>query len=87
MCDHPERACRGFPASVFYPDGRGSGIYDIARQVCGSCPIQAMCLEWALETGQLFGMWGGRSPAQRSRMVGRTARETTRLQKAGQKLI
>lgn len=30
-----------------------------AQAICGACPVRAECLEWAAETGQLYGIWGG----------------------------
>jgi WhiB family redox-sensing transcriptional regulator len=54
---------------------------EAAKQVCRACPVQQSCLEWALEVGPEFGIFGGsteaerrilrsrRSPAQRWRNV------------------
>ena len=43
--------------------------------ICGTCAVQAPCLEWALSTGQDAGIWGGmteeeRRAARRDRVVG-----------------
>ncbi|MGH8885955.1 MAG: WhiB family transcriptional regulator, partial [Egibacteraceae bacterium] len=29
--------------------------------VCATCPVPGQCLEWALETGQDAGVWGGKA--------------------------
>ena len=54
---------------------------EAAKQVCQACPVRQSCLEWALEVGPEFGIFGGtteaerrilrsrRSPAQRWRNV------------------
>lgn len=38
-----------------------------ARAVCRPCPILRDCLAYALETSQLFGVWGGLTPSERKR--------------------
>ena len=38
---------------------------DAAKAVCNRCPVRPNCLEWALETGQDYGVWGGMSPNER----------------------
>lgn len=35
---------------------------------CTRCPVIADCLEHALATNELEGVWGGRTPRQRRRM-------------------
>ncbi|MDQ0792043.1 WhiB family transcriptional regulator [Streptomyces sp. B1I3] len=32
-----------------------------AKQICGSCEVRAECLEYAISSGQRFGIWGGAS--------------------------
>ncbi|MDX3568718.1 WhiB family transcriptional regulator [Streptomyces sp. ID05-47C] len=36
-----------------------------AKAVCRRCPVRARCLEWALETDQSLGVWGGTSETER----------------------
>ena len=36
-----------------------------AKQVCRGCPVRAECLDYALEHGELYGVWGGLSPEER----------------------
>ena len=38
---------------------------DRAKQICNSCPVRARCLDWALSHGVAFGIWGGRTEAER----------------------
>ena len=40
----------------------------MARFLCGGCPVQAECLEWALETDSRYGVWGGMSETRRRRL-------------------
>lgn len=44
-----------------------------AKRVCARCPVRAECLDYALQTDQRFGIWGGTSPAERAAMT-RTSR-------------
>ena len=36
-----------------------------AKEVCGECPVSTQCLEYALETNQDSGIWGGLDEEQR----------------------
>jgi len=63
-------ACRGEDALVFFGV---EGEKPRARQrreaqagsICATCPVTSACLEFALETDQAFGTWGGMSPGER----------------------
>lgn len=71
-------ACRNEDPDLFFPVGTtGPALLQIeeARSVCQSrCPVMETCLDWALETGQEHGVWGGTDPEERRRMKRRTAR-------------
>ena len=63
-------ACRGQNADLFFnPDnerGRPKRIREAkAKAVCATCPVVAECLKWALDVGEPYGIWGGKSPAER----------------------
>ncbi|HEX5268153.1 MAG TPA: WhiB family transcriptional regulator, partial [Acidimicrobiales bacterium] len=67
-------ACRLMPAEMFFPVGTsGMAIEEVAsaKQVCGGCEVSGPCLEFALETRQEFGVWGGRDEDERREMVRR----------------
>jgi len=58
-------ACRDEdPAAVFQ--------IEAAKKVCKTCTVVEPCLQWALETGQDSGVWGGLSEDER-RALGHTA--------------
>jgi WhiB family redox-sensing transcriptional regulator len=59
-------ACRGLDAALFFPT-RGEWTR-AAREVCGGCPVRAECLEHALDAGEKFGIWGGKTERQRRAM-------------------
>ncbi len=39
-----------------------------AKAVCGRCPVRQDCLEWALDVGPEFGIFGGRTEVERRRL-------------------
>ena len=52
-------ACRGLPSDIFFVDaGKPTGE---ALAICERCPVQAQCLDYALERNEVFGVWGGYS--------------------------
>ena len=62
----PDRACAGADPEVFFPQ---KGPVTAAREICARCPHRQACLDWALETQQAFGVWGGASPDERARIL------------------
>ena len=36
-----------------------------AKEICNRCPVKEPCLEQALERGERFGIWGGKSERER----------------------
>ncbi|MBW1603564.1 WhiB family transcriptional regulator [Streptomyces sp. JJ66] len=66
---------------LFFPLGNtGLALLQLeeAKTFCRSCPVQEMCLQWALETRQDFGVWGGLSEDERRAMKRRAARRRAR---------
>jgi hypothetical protein len=60
--------CRETDPNIFFPEGRGAAITiqtAQAKAVCRNCPVRSLCLEWALDTGQSTGVWGGLSEDER----------------------
>ncbi len=47
----------GVDQSIFFP-GRGDNV-NRAITICNDCPVRAQCLEYALDHGEHFGIWGG----------------------------
>jgi hypothetical protein len=40
-----------------------------ALAMCRICPARAPCLAYAVETGQMFGIWGGKTQRQLRRLI------------------
>ncbi len=64
-----EGLCRGQNPSLFFPSD-GVGV-ERARRVCGECPVQTECLEYALRYRIEHGVWGGASERERRRILRR----------------
>ncbi|AOR36318.1 transcription factor WhiB [Streptomyces fodineus] len=73
-------ACRHEDPDLFFPIGT-TGPAQVqtqrAKTVCGHCPVREPCLDWALETGQGIGIWGGTTELER-RTLHRRARSGQR---------
>ena len=64
-------ACRSVDANLFFPTGStGSALAQLhtAKAFCRSCPVQGECLEFALQTNQEDGVWGGKDETERRRL-------------------
>ena len=55
--------CAEVDPEIFFVEKGGS--IAPAKRVCRSCDVRAECLEYALENGEEFGIWGGLSPQER----------------------
>ena len=64
-------ACRDTAPDLFFPVGStGLAVEQIeaAKAVCDQCPVKEPCLQFALETNQDSGIWGGTSEEERRRL-------------------
>jgi len=61
-------ACATEDPDLFFPAGT-TGLFvaqiEAAKRVCAACPVSLACLDWALDTGQAAGIWGGLSEQER----------------------
>ncbi|MGH8902177.1 MAG: WhiB family transcriptional regulator [Egibacteraceae bacterium] len=65
---HAEAACAELPTDEFFPLGStGAALDQIARAkaICAGCPVAVECLDYALDTGQTDGVWGGMTEDER----------------------
>ncbi|MFI6881156.1 WhiB family transcriptional regulator [Streptomyces sp. NPDC050400] len=73
-----DASCRQEDPDLFFPIGdTGPALLQIeeAKSICVACPVMERCRQWALETGQEHGVWGGLSEAERRRHKRRVARQ------------
>ena len=64
--------CLGVNADLFFPE-RGEPTAP-AKKVCFGCVVREDCLEYALEAGEKWGVWGGLSERERRRIRQQRAR-------------
>lgn len=68
-----DAACKGRSLDLFFPNDEEKGEVLTERRaagayfICDSCPVQVECLEYALTKPENHGVWGGLTPAHRSR--------------------
>lgn len=61
-----QAACSGYPNSLFFPSSdTGASQIERAVAVCQICPVTEECLEYAFETNQRAGIWGGTTEDER----------------------
>lgn len=58
--------CKDDPEAMF--PGTIEGQIEYAKSFCRRCPAIERCLQWALDTGEEHGVWGGLSEAERRSM-------------------
>jgi len=58
--------CLGVEPDLFFPE-RGASTRE-AKEVCRGCVVLGDCLEYALDHGEKFGIWGGMSERERRRL-------------------
>ncbi len=59
-------ACRDMDPAIFFP-GRGEPTR-LAKSICAECQVRRACLQYALDNGEKYGVWGGVAEAERRRM-------------------
>ena len=60
-------ACVGLDPDVFYPPSDDEAAE--AKTVCATCPVKEPCLEFALQTREAEGIWGGTTARERRRLL------------------
>lgn len=61
--DLPGALCAQADPEEWFPERGGSPR--VAREICGRCPERVPCLEWAVATGERYGIWGGATEHER----------------------
>jgi len=69
-------ACRGpqgtavfFPPSNFERKDEKEDRESRAKAICGACPVQKACLEYAIAIKELHGIWGGTNEVERKALL------------------
>lgn len=64
-------SCSVDDLDLFFPAGTtGDAVAEVeaAKAICQGCRVQARCLQFALETNQQDGVWGGTAPVERRKL-------------------
>ncbi|MDQ4144462.1 MAG: WhiB family transcriptional regulator [Actinomycetota bacterium] len=73
-------ACRDYDNSLFFGPEQGESELERqqreaeAKSVCQECQVIESCLEFAMETNQKYGIWGGLNEKERASLKRRRAR-------------
>ena len=68
--------CSQADPELFFPDAHESRAnVALAKRVCAACPVRQECLEWALDRGEKFGIYGGLTSTQRRKVLRQRAKE------------
>ena len=76
-------ACRGedsafyFAPSYFEKRGEKLAREAVAKRICAVCPVRQLCLDYALETREAHGVWGGLNETERRTILKRKALEAS----------
>jgi WhiB family redox-sensing transcriptional regulator len=65
--------CRGADVDQFFSNDDTDQRH--ALELCKDCPVQEPCLRFALEEGEMYGIWGGLSESDRRSMIRERRRE------------
>ncbi|MGV9330187.1 WhiB family transcriptional regulator [Streptosporangium sandarakinum] len=63
---------------LFFPvsfEGPGREQCEQAKAVCNRCPVKRRCLDYALNTQQMYGVWGGTTPDERRALMAMVRRK------------
>jgi WhiB family redox-sensing transcriptional regulator len=72
-----QAACLDEDPELIFPIGNsGPTVAQIqaAKADCPGCPVAQQCLDWAVEVGQVDGIWGGTTESERRAMRRRATR-------------
>lgn len=81
-----DAACRDLDTELFFENGLTEPALAqqaLAKKICAECPVRVECLEFALQTNQQFGIWGGANEDER-REIRRARRRAARRAAAAQ---
>lgn len=65
-----QAACVGMDPDLFYLDKSdpfAAHARVVIKEVCGACPVRQQCLDYAIDNGEQYGIWSGRSFASSAR--------------------
>lgn len=73
-----QAACQGADPDLFFNERGDKASLAAARLICADCPVNAECLNHALDNRELHGVWGGTTEKDRRAMRRNLARACAR---------
>jgi len=66
-----EVACQSFPDMMFEEQDNVESrrTQHIIKQICRECPVKDLCLDYALEAREEYGIWGGLTTKERNELI------------------
>ena len=64
-------ACLSADPDLFFPIAEVPATerqLRLARRICAGCAVRQQCLDFAMRTGEAYGIWGGTTPEERMRV-------------------
>lgn len=61
-------ACVTADPDLFFPiaaEGEALRHAEEARRICAGCLVRRQCLQFAMDMGEMHGIWGGTTPEER----------------------
>ena len=59
-----DAVCKNADPIIFFVNKGDTGIE--AKKLCEKCPVKQACLDFAIETHERFGIWGGMNFRERN---------------------
>lgn len=77
-----DAACAGMDSRAFFANGcHAREQVKEAKKICAACPVQPACANFAIESGERWGVWGAMSQQElrrkRRRFTSRAKERTT----------
>lgn len=63
-----DAACTDVDPDMFFPNRGDHYTAKKAREVCAGCPVAGDCLDYAMRTEQMLGVWGGLTERERRKL-------------------
>lgn len=62
-------SCKNDPDLFFMEDVHNGQVSNaIAKEACQRCPVMVQCGQYATEHNEVYGIWGGLTPAERKKI-------------------
>ena len=65
-----DAACTTTDPELFFQEKEGWASAEMAKAICGTCPVRDICLQYALDNDINEGIWGGLTARDRAALRG-----------------